>query len=145
MSPIVFAGIGIPVAVLLAAGFAAILFDAMWAAAVLALGLIALVGLHVGQLVRLTRWADSDLDTPVPEAQGAWGLAYSAIFRRVRSRALRQRDLATTMERFRSAVEALPEEIRSTCCWWTRTSPRSSTSRKPGPTDPVAPNQPARA
>ena len=109
MSPIVFAGIGIPVAVLLAAGFAAILFDGMWAAAVLALGLIVLAGLHVRQLVRLTRWADSELDTPVPEAHGAWGLAYTAIFRRVRSRALRQRDLATTMERFRSAVEALPE------------------------------------
>ena len=109
MSPIVLAGIWIPAAVLLAAGVAAILFDAMWAAAVLALGLFVLAGLHVRQLVRLTRWADSDLDTPVPEAKGAWGLAYSAIFRRVRSRALRQRDISTTMERFRSAVEALPE------------------------------------
>ena len=45
----------------------------------------------------------------VPEAGGAWGLAFSALYRRVRSRSLHQRDLATTVERFRSAAEALPE------------------------------------
>jgi len=109
MSPVLLAGIGVPVAVLVIAALAAILFGAMWSVAVLALGLCIVAGLHLRQLARLMRWADSELDAPVPEARGVWGLAYSALFRRVRNRALRQRDLATTVERFRSAVEALPE------------------------------------
>ena len=40
---------------------------------------------------------------------GVWGVALSALYRRVRSRNLRQLDLAATIERFRSAVEALPD------------------------------------
>ncbi len=98
-----------PVAVLVLAALAAFLFGAVWSIAVLAFGICLLAGLHLRHLDRLTRWADTDLDAPVPEARGAWGLAFSAIFRRVRTRTLRQRDLATTVERFRSAVEALPE------------------------------------
>jgi two-component system phosphate regulon sensor histidine kinase PhoR len=94
---------------LVAAVFAALLWGAMGSIAVLAFGVCVLAGVHLRQLDRLTRWADSELDTTVPEARGAWGLAFSAIFRRVRSRTLRQRDLATTVERFRSAAEALPE------------------------------------
>ena len=45
----------------------------------------------------------------MPEARGAWGLAFSALYRRVRTRTQHQRELATTIERFRSAVEALPD------------------------------------
>ena len=109
MSPVVLAGIGAPVAVLVLAALAALLWGAVWSIAALAFGVCLLAGLHLRQLDRLTRWADTDLDSAVPEARGAWGLAFSAIFRRVRSRTLRQRDLATTVERFRSAAEALPE------------------------------------
>lgn len=109
MSPVVLAGIGAPVAILVLAALAGVVFGAKWSIVVLALGLCVLAGVHLRQLGRLARWAESDLDTPVPEARGAWGLAYSAIFRRVRHRTQRQRDLATTVERFRSAAEALPE------------------------------------
>ena len=109
MSPVVIAGVGAPVAVLVLAALAGFLFGAVWAVAVLAAGLVALVGVHLWQLDRLARWADAQHEVPVPEAGGAWGVALSALYRRVRSRALHQRDLATTIERFHSAVEALPD------------------------------------
>ena len=109
MSPIVIAGLGAPIAVLILAALAGFLFDAAWAVGVLAAGLVALVGVHLRQVNRLARWADAPLDAPVPEAGGAWGVALSALYRRVRSRALHQRGLATTIERFSSAVEALPD------------------------------------
>ena len=44
---------------------------------------------------------------PRHEARGA--LAFSALYRRTRTRNERQRDLATTIDRFRNAVEALPD------------------------------------
>ena len=40
------------------------------------------------------------LDAPGPGGRGAWGLAFSALYRRTRTRTERQRDLATTIERF---------------------------------------------
>jgi two-component system, OmpR family, phosphate regulon sensor histidine kinase PhoR len=109
MSPVVLAGIGAPLAVLGLAALAALVFGMAWAVAVLAAGLCVLAGLNLWQLHRLALWADDPLDAPVPEGRGAWGLAFSALYRRVRSRTLHQRDLATTIERFRSAVEALPD------------------------------------
>jgi hypothetical protein len=39
--------------------------------------------------------------------EGRWGAAFSALYRRTRARNERQRDLATTIDRFRNAVEAL--------------------------------------
>ena len=109
MSPVVIAGVGAPLAVVVLAALAGFLFGVAWAVAVLAAGLVALVGANLRQLDRLARWADAPLDTPVPEAGGAWGVALSALYRRVRSRASHHRDLATTIERFHSAVEALPD------------------------------------
>jgi two-component system phosphate regulon sensor histidine kinase PhoR len=109
MSPIVLAGVGAPLAIVALAALAALVFGAMGALAVLGAGLCAIVGVHLRQLQRLARWADAELETPVPEGRGAWGLALSALYRRVRTRTLRHRDLATTIERFRSAVEALPD------------------------------------
>jgi len=106
---VVVAGVGAPLAVLVLTGLIALLFGATWGLAVIAIGLGAIIGVHLWHLDRLMRWADAPLDAPVPEAGGAWGLAFAALYRRVRTRALRHRDLATTIERFRSAVEALPD------------------------------------
>jgi len=102
-------GLVAPVAVLILAGFVALLVGTGWAAMLLALGLAAIIVIHLWQVHRFMRWADAPLDAPVPEARGAWGLAFSALYRRVRTRTLHHRDLATTIERFRSAVEALPD------------------------------------
>ena len=109
MSPIIIAGIAAPIAILFLAALAALAGEPVWSIAVLALGLCVVAGVHLWNLYKLTRWADGDLDAPVPEARGVWGAAFSALYRRVRSRTLHQRDLATTVERFRSAAEALPE------------------------------------
>jgi two-component system phosphate regulon sensor histidine kinase PhoR len=109
MKPVFLTGLVAPGAVLILAGVAALLLGTGWAAAVLAVGLVAIIGVHLWQIHRLMRWADAPLDTPVPDAQGAWGLAFSTLYRRVRTRTLHHRDLATTIERFRNAVEALPD------------------------------------
>jgi len=106
---VVVAGVGAPLGVLVLAVGAALLFGAVWGFAVLAIGLGAIIGVHLWHVDRLLRWSDAPLDAPVPEAGGAWGLAFAALYRRVRTRALRHRDLATTIERFRNAVEALPD------------------------------------
>jgi two-component system phosphate regulon sensor histidine kinase PhoR len=109
LSSVVVAGIGAPLVVIGIAALAGLAFGATWAIVVLVVGLCALAGVHLWQLDRLARWADAEQDAPVPEGRGAWGVALSALYRRVRSRNLRQLDLATTIERFRSAVEALPD------------------------------------
>jgi two-component system phosphate regulon sensor histidine kinase PhoR len=108
MSPVV-AGIGAPLAVLFLAALAGFTLGTAWAIATLAAGMFVIVGFHLRQVDRLRRWADAPLDAPVPEAKGAWGLAFSALNRRVRTRTQYQRELATMIERFRSAVEALPD------------------------------------
>src|SRR6185369_12858048 len=108
-SPVVIAGIGTPIAVLVVSAAIALIFGSAWGFAALAAGLCAIIGVFLFQLDRLARWADSAFDTPVPEAKGAWGAAFSALYRRTRAREARQRDLATTIDRFRNAVEALPD------------------------------------
>ena len=100
LSPVVVAGVGVPLAVVVVAALAALLFGAVWGFAVLAAGLGALIGVHLWQIDRLMRWANASLDAPVPEARGPWGLALSALYRRVRTRTLRHDELATTIERF---------------------------------------------
>jgi two-component system phosphate regulon sensor histidine kinase PhoR len=109
MSPVVVAGLGAPLGVLVVAALAGLVLGPVWAVAALAVGMLAIVAFHLWQIDRLRRWADAELDAPVPEAGGAWGFAWSALYRRARTRTLNQRDLATTIERFRSAVEALPD------------------------------------
>ncbi|MDH5245799.1 MAG: phosphate regulon sensor histidine kinase PhoR [Betaproteobacteria bacterium] len=109
MTPVFLTGLVLPVAVLILAGLVALLLGIGWAATVLAVGLGAIIGVHLWQIHRLVRWAEAPVDTPVPEARQAWGIAFSALHRRSRTRTLHHRDLATTIERFRNAVEALPD------------------------------------
>ena len=47
----------------------------------------------------------------MPEGRGIWALAYTALYRRVRLRSARQRDLRLALERFVSGAEALPEGV----------------------------------
>ncbi len=111
MSPVVLAGIGAPVAVLVAGGARRrSLFGAIWAAAVLARRTRACSSASIsGNSIGSTRWADAELDTPVPEARARGGSRSPRSIGASGRATLRQRDLATTIERFRSAVEALPE------------------------------------
>jgi two-component system phosphate regulon sensor histidine kinase PhoR len=78
---------------------------------VLAVGAGGIIAFHLWQLDRLARWAaESSRDA---RARGPRQLAHRlrAIHRRVRSRRAFERDLARTIERFRSAAEAIPDGI----------------------------------
>src|ERR1700736_3456129 len=81
------------------------------ALAVAVAGLTAILGWHFHQLGALERWASGPVDAPVPEGRGVWGLAYDALYRRVRLRSARQRDLRLALDRFVSGAEALPEGV----------------------------------
>jgi len=108
-SPVVISGVGVPLAVVVIAVLIGLSLGPTWAFVAVALGLGGVIGLHLWQIERLTRWSESVPDAPVPEARGTWGLAFSALYRRMRTRSRHQRALATTIERFRNAVEALPD------------------------------------
>jgi len=109
MGPILRAGLVAPAAVLLAGGIAGLAFGAAWAAGVLAVGLGTLLVRHLWHIERMTDWAAGELEAPVPEGGGIWRTAYAALHGRARTRTEQKRDLAHTIERFRLAVEAIPD------------------------------------
>jgi two-component system phosphate regulon sensor histidine kinase PhoR len=78
---------------------------------VLAAGAFIVLFWHLAQLDALTRWASGALEESVPEGRGTWALAYAALYRRVRLRSARQRDLRLALDRFVSGAEALPEGV----------------------------------
>lgn len=80
-----------------------------WAFWVLAVGWgVALVE-HVVNLDRLVTWASGGPEAKVPESRGSWAGAWSAVYRRARTRRAHERDLTHTIERFQSAAEAIPD------------------------------------
>lgn len=98
-----------PLLVGAAAALAGFVFGALWAACLLAVGAGAIIGFHLWHLHLLSRWAAGPLDAPVPEGGGVWRAVFSALYRRVRVRSAHQRDLASTIERFSRAAEAVPD------------------------------------
>ena len=109
MSPVIVAGVAVPLAVALVCALIGWVFGAPWALALLAPGAAGIIAYHVWNLHLLARWARASLENPVPEGRGAWRIAFSELHRRVRLRTAYQRDLAHTIERFTSAAEALPD------------------------------------
>jgi two-component system phosphate regulon sensor histidine kinase PhoR len=111
VSPIWRRGLIAPLAVAIAALFAWPLAGAIAALALFAVGLLGVVAWHLIQLDALARWASSAPEQAVPESRGTWALAYAALYRRVRLRSARQRDLRLALDRFVSGAEALPEGV----------------------------------
>jgi two-component system phosphate regulon sensor histidine kinase PhoR len=109
MRSVILAGLVAPAGVLAVAGVVWLAFGAPWALAALVGGGGAILALHLWQIELLARWAAAPLDTPVPEGRGVWRVAFSALHRRTRMRDAHQRDLAQTIERFRSVAEAVPD------------------------------------
>ena len=107
--PLIVQGIAAPAAVLLLAAALWAAAGAAWALVVLALGWGAILAFHLVNLDRLTRWAATAAETPVPEGSGPWRPAFSALYRRARTRRAHERDLANLIERFQSAAEAIPD------------------------------------
>src|SRR4029450_6542753 len=81
------------------------------ALATLAVGMFGVAAWHVIQLDVFARWAASPLEEAVPEGRGTWAIAYAALYRRVRLRSARQRDLRLALDRFVSGAEARPERV----------------------------------
>jgi two-component system phosphate regulon sensor histidine kinase PhoR len=108
-SPLLLQAVAVPAAVL---ALAAVLWSIVGptpALVALALGWGAILAQHLIHLDRLTTWAEAALDTSVPEGNGPWRAAFSALYRRARMRRAHERDLAHTIERFQSAAEAIPD------------------------------------
>src|SRR5215831_18511843 len=100
-----------PAAVAVLAVAAGVLEGTVAALVVVGVGALAIVGWHLWQVAALTRWAGDDSETPVPEGRGVWALAYAALYRLVRLRSARQRDLRLALDRFVRGAEALPEGV----------------------------------
>ena len=111
MTPIWRRGLVAPLVAALAALVAWPIAGGTVALAVLAVGALAIVLGHLAQLDALARWAGGALEEPVPEGRGTWAVAYSMLYRRVRLRSARQRDLRLALDRFVSGAEALPEGV----------------------------------
>jgi two-component system phosphate regulon sensor histidine kinase PhoR len=111
MSPILLRGLLAPLAVVAVSLLVWPLAGVVAALVVLAIGALAVLGWHLYQLDALGRWASGPLETPVPEGQGTWALAYGALYRRVRLRSALQRDLRLALDRFVSGAEALPDGV----------------------------------
>ncbi|RLJ68168.1 phosphate regulon sensor histidine kinase PhoR [Sulfurisoma sediminicola] len=65
---------------------------------------------HV-QLVRLIRWSEAPLGTPVPDAGGLWGDAFVALHKRARGAAESRRQLQDELDRLEALTQALPEGV----------------------------------
>jgi two-component system phosphate regulon sensor histidine kinase PhoR len=111
MSPVWLSGLAAVALVALAALIAGLSGGAGAACAVVAIGAIVVVGWHLLQLDRLLRWAAGPIEAQVPEGRGAWGRVFTALYRRMRLRSARQRDLRLALDRFESGAEAMPEGV----------------------------------
>lgn len=109
MNPILVSGLAAPAVVAIAALAMWVIDDAGAALAVITVGWGAVLAFHLWNLQRLARWAADALETPVPEGRGPWRTPFTALYRRSRTRTAYQRDLTQTIERFRSAAEAVPD------------------------------------
>jgi two-component system phosphate regulon sensor histidine kinase PhoR len=111
VTPIWLRGLLAPLAIAAIALLAWPLAGAVAALVLLAVGLLGVVAWHLMQLDALARWAGAAREEAVPEGRGTWALAYAALYRRVRLRSARQRDLRLALDRFVSGAEALPDGV----------------------------------
>ena len=111
MSPIWRRGLLAPLGVAVLAAVIWPIAGGLAALAVSGVGALGIIVWHLFQLDTLSRWASGPLEAPVPEGRGSWGVAYGALYRRVRMRSARQRDLRLVLDRFVSGAEALPDGV----------------------------------
>ena len=111
MSALWLRGLLLPALLILLALVAWLLAGPTTALLLLGLGVLVLTGSHIHHLAALARWASSGLDDAVPEGRGAWAIVYEALYRRVKQRSARQRDLRMALDRFLTGAQALPDGI----------------------------------
>ena len=86
-----------------------LMFGTHAALSVLAIGALLLVFYHIHHLAQLERWAQSEIDTPVPLGSWVWEQAFANLYRRVRRHKEVEKNLAITLARMREASEAMPD------------------------------------
>jgi len=86
-----------------------LMFGTLAALSILSIGLLLLVFYHTHHLAQLERWAQSEMDTPVPLGSWVWEQAFANLYRRVRRHKEVEKSLAATLSRMREASEAMPD------------------------------------
>jgi two-component system phosphate regulon sensor histidine kinase PhoR len=84
---------------------------AAWAWALLALGLLPAVLRHQLNLVKLHRWANEPIGTPVPYGAGVWGWVFAALSRRARAAHGQRQELSVALERLLDAAQAMLDGV----------------------------------
>lgn len=83
--------------------------EALWPGATLCLLLLLLR--HVRHIRQLLCWLEGPIDAPLPQGHGAWDWIFAGLHRRVRERQAQAQRLSLALERFRRAIQALPDGI----------------------------------
>lgn len=86
-------------------------FGAAAAFAVLACGFLALNIYHQRNLAKLSNWTHAPIGTPPPEAIGIWDFAFADLSRRARVSSSQKEQLASSLEHFREASQAMPDGV----------------------------------
>ncbi len=86
-------------------------FGLDWGLAAVILALLLMLGWHLLHLHQLMAWLEGPLNDPLPRGRSVWEIAFAGLHRRVRIRLGQQQVLSETLERFREAVQALPDGI----------------------------------
>jgi len=86
-----------------------LMFGTHAALSILAIGALLLVFYHTHHLAQLERWAQSEMDTPVPLGSWVWAQAFANLYRRVRRHKEGEKSLAATLARMRDASGAMPD------------------------------------
>jgi two-component system phosphate regulon sensor histidine kinase PhoR len=86
-----------------------LMFGTLAALSILSIGLLLLVFYHTHHLAQLERWAQSEMDTPVPLGSWVWEQAFANLYRLVRRHKEVEKNLTATLARMREASEAMPD------------------------------------
>jgi len=86
-------------------------FGLDWGLAAVILALLLMLAWHLLHLHQLMTWLEGPLNNPLPRGRSVWEIAFAGLHRRVRIRLGQQQVLSETLERFREAVQALPDGI----------------------------------
>ncbi|WP_409449982.1 phosphate regulon sensor histidine kinase PhoR [Aromatoleum sp.] len=105
-------GAAVALAVLALASAVAGLFGGAIAALItfIAGGLL-MHGYHLRNVQRLVEWTRAPVGTPIPPARGTWNLVFADLNRRSRLSYEMREQLASSLERFRDASQAMPDGI----------------------------------
>ncbi len=72
-------------------------------------GMLLVYGYHLRSVQQLVEWTREPVGTPVPSARGTWNRVFADLNRRSRLSYEMREQLATSLERFRDASQAMPD------------------------------------